>query len=200
MRSFSSNGVAGVFALTCLVGLAAAAPVASAAGGAAVPDVEHDRWIALYLGDQEPVLHAATVPIWGGEEGVVTAGPSQSQLEVLGARGVEPIFRAADHGEGIHVLSHDRYFRPPVLAGLRRFRINDRAMLYLIPAGLEMELPGLKLHALFHGVPRVALPPVRVHPADAAGQGAPPAPLPLGQQSVDATSQANWFQDVRDLY
>jgi hypothetical protein len=29
-------------------------------------------------------------------------------------------------------------------AGLRRFQINDRAMLDLIPAGLEMELPGLK--------------------------------------------------------
>ena len=77
-------------------------------------------------------------------------------------------------------------------------------MLYLIPAGLEMELPRLKLHALFHGVPRVALPPVRVHPADAAAPRtpAPPAPfapIPLVQQIVDATSQASWFQDVRDL-
>src|SRR6202166_4792144 len=134
MRSFTSNGVAGVFARTCLVGLiaaAAAAPAAPVAARAAVPDVEHDRWIALFAGDQEPVLHAAAVPIWGREEGVVVAGPPQAQLEVLGAQGVEPIFRAPDHGESIHVLSHDRYFRPPVLAGLRRFRINDRAMLYL---------------------------------------------------------------------
>jgi Bacterial Ig-like domain (group 3)/Peptidase family M28 len=202
MRSFTSNGAAGVFARTCLVGLmaaATAAPIAPIAARAAVPDVEHDRWIALFAGDTEPVLHAAAVPVWGREEGVVVAGPSQDQLEVLGAQGVEPIFRAPDHGEGIHVLSHDRYFRPPVLAGLRRFRIDDRAMLYLIPAGLEMELPALKLHGLFHGVPRVALPPVRVHPADAAGQVAPLAPLPLVQQIVDATSQANWFQDVRDL-
>jgi len=188
--------VAGVLALICLVGLTAAAPVAARAAG---PDVEHDRWIALFAGDAEPMLHAAAVPIWSREEGVVIAGPSQAQLEVLGAQGVEPIFSAPDHGEAIHVLSHDRYFRPPVLAGLRRFQINERAMLYLIPAGLEMDLPRRKLHGLFHGVPRVALPPVRVHPADAGGPLQPLAPLPLVQQIVDATSQANWFQDVRDL-
>ena len=74
-------------------------------------------------------------------------------------QGVEPVFSAPDRGEGIYLLSHDRYFKPPVLAGLRRFRINDRAMLYLIPSGVEMELPRLKFHGLFHGVPRVALPP-----------------------------------------
>jgi hypothetical protein len=195
MSLFTRNGVAGVFALTCLVGLTVAAPVAVAAG----PDVERDRWIALFPGDKEPILHDASVPIWDREEGVVIAGPSQAQLEVLGAQGIAPIFSVPDRGEGIHVLSHDRYFAPPFIAGLRRFQINDRAMLYLIPAGLEMELPGLKLHALFHGVPRVALPPVRVHPADAGGPLAPLAPIALVQQIVDATSQANWFQDVRDL-
>jgi Bacterial Ig-like domain (group 3)/Peptidase family M28 len=196
MNSFTSKGIAGVFALTCLAGLAAAAP---AAARAAEPEAEGGRWIALFAGDQEPILHAAAVPVWDREEGVVIAGPSQAQLEVVRAQGIEPIFSVADRGEAIHVLSHDRYFRPPVLAGLRRFPINERAMLYLIPAGLEMDLPRLKLHGLFHGVPRIALAPVRVHPADAAGQVAPLTPLPLVQQIVDATSQANWFQDVRDL-
>jgi len=64
-----------------------------------------------------------------------------------------------------------------------------------------MDLPRLKFHGLFHGVPRVALPPVRVHPADAAAAVAPrlALALPLVQQIVDATSQASWFQDVRDL-
>ena len=179
-----------------LAGIAAAAPVSTSAGGG---DVHGEAWIALFPGDQEPILRDASVPIWDREEGVVIAGPSDGQLEVLGAQGVEPVFSARDHGEGIHVLSHDRYFTPPVLAGVRRFQINDRAMLYLFPAGLEMDLPRLKLHALFHGVPRVALPPVRVHPADAAGPLAPLTPLPLVQQIVDATSQASWFQDVRDL-
>jgi hypothetical protein len=195
MSLITRNGIAGVFALAYLAGLIAAAPIAVAAG----PDVERDRWIALFPGDKEPILQDASVPIWDREEGVVIAGPSRAQLEVLGAQGIEPIFSAPDRGEGIHVLSHDRTFAPPALAGLRRFQINARAMLYLIPAGLEMELPGRKLHALFHGVPRVALPPVRVHPADAAGPLVPPAAIALVQQIVDATSQANWFQDVRDL-
>src|SRR5205085_1815000 len=61
------------------------------------------------------------------------------------------------------------------------------------------------MHALFHGVPRVALPAVRVHPADAHADGADAAPLaasrpnPLVRKIVDATSQEAWFQDVRDL-
>jgi hypothetical protein len=132
------------------------------------PAAASPTWIALFSGDVEPILHNTSVPIWDREEGVVIAGPSSSQLDVLRAQGIEPIFSAPDNGEGIHVLSHDRFFTPPVLSGVLRFQINDRAMLYLIPAGLEMDLPRLKLHALFHGVPRVALPPVRVHPADAA--------------------------------
>ncbi len=199
MSSFTRSVVAGLVVLMGLAGIAAAAP---GAAGSVGPDAGHDRWIAVFPGDAEPSLHEAAVAVWDREEGIVIAGPSETQLDELRAQGFEPVWSAPDHGEGIHVLSHDRYFTPPVLRGLVRFEINTRAMLYLIPAGLQMELPGLKLHALFHGVPRVALPPVRVHPADAAGFLAPIAPLapiPLVQQIVDATSQANWFQDVRDL-
>jgi hypothetical protein len=198
------NVVAGMFALLALMGLAGLSAADSSARPAG-PDIgPEDRWIALFPGDREPVLREASVPIWDREEGVVIAGLSGAQLDGLRAQGVEPVFSARDHGEGIQVLSHDRYFTPPVIAGLRRFRIDDRAMLYLIPAGLEMDLPRLKLHALFHGVPRVALPPVRVHPADAAGAAdsaaaAPPARNRLVQQIVDATRQESWFQDVRDL-
>jgi len=150
-------------------------------------------------GEAEPIFHDAAVPVWGREEGVVIAGPSEAQLDDLRAQGVEPVFRVLDHGEGIHVLSHDRYVTPPVLNGLRRFKIDDRAMLYLIPAGLEMDLPRLKLHALFHGVPRVALPPVQAHRAAAAAPLASSAPIELVRKIVDATSQASWFKFVRDL-
>src|ERR1700687_3033373 len=160
---------------------------------------DSDRWITVFPGDREPVLHESSVPIWDREEGVVIAGPSDVQLEGLRAQGIEPIFSAPDHGEDIYVLSHDRSFTPPVFTGLRRFQINEQAMLYLLPAGLEMDLPRLKFHGLFHGVPRVALPPVRVHPTDAVAPRVSLAPIPLVQQIVGATSQANWFQDVRDL-
>jgi hypothetical protein len=195
MSSFTRNGIAVAFVLMSLLGLTAA-PVAAAP---AEPEPGGDRWIALFPGSVEPVLHEAAVPVWDREEGVVVAGPSEAQLDVLRAQGVEPAFSAPDQGEGIYLLSHDRWFTPPVLAGLRRFKINDRAMLYLVPAGVEMSLAGRKLHALFHGVPRVALPPVRVHPADLEAPKALLTAQPLVQQIVDATSQASWFQFVRDL-
>src|SRR4051812_2668885 len=155
--------------------------------------------ITLFPDSVEPLLHNASVPVWGREEGVVIAGVSDGQLDTLKAQGAEPIFTAPDNGEAIHVLSYDRYFTPPVIPGAPRFPINDRTMLYLIPAGLQIDLPRLKLHALFHGIPRVALPPLRGHPADAASAQMSLAPIGLVQQIVDATSQASWFQFVRDL-
>src|SRR5436305_10624318 len=162
MSSLTKNVVAGVFVLLCLAGLTAAPAAARPAG----PDIDRDLWIALFPGDVEPILHDSSIPVWGREEGVVIAGPSETQLDGLRAQGIEPVFSAPDRGEDIHVLSHDRYFTPPVLPGVVRFEINERAMLYLIPAGVEMDLPRRKFHGLFHGVPRVPLTPVRVHAAD----------------------------------
>jgi hypothetical protein len=120
---------------------------------------------------------------------------------VLRSRGVEPMFSAPDEGESIQVLSYDRWFAPPEIADAVRAPINDQAMLYLIAADREIELPRLKWHGLFHGVPRTALPPITQHPADAARTtGAPlPAANELVQQIVDSTSQASWFQFVREL-
>src|ERR1051325_8757733 len=143
-------------------------PVAAATG-----------WIALFPAGREAVLHESSVPVWDREEGIVIAGPSDEQIDALRAKGIEPVFSARDNGEGIHVLSHDRFFTPPVLPEIVRFEISDHSMLYLIPAGLQMDLPRLKLHGLFHGVPRVALPPVRVHPADAAAPLMSPARSPI---------------------
>jgi Peptidase family M28 len=189
--SFITRNVAvEVVFLLCLVGLPAASLSA---------DTLPDRWIALFPAGAEPALRGSSVPIWDREEGAVLAGPSEDQLGALRARGVEPLFSARDHGESIQVLSHDHHFDPPVLAGVPRFQIDDRTMLYLIPAGMETSLPRLKLHGLFHGVPRVALPPVRVHPADQAAPKAASVPNPLVKRIVQATSQENWFQYVRDL-
>jgi len=129
----AANVGAGVFALLCLAGLAAAAPAAARPAG---PDADRDRSIALFPGAVESILHDSSVPVWDREEGVVVAGPSEAQLEALRAQHVEPLWSAPDRGEGIHVLSHDRYFPPPVLPGVVRFDVNARAMLYLIPAGV----------------------------------------------------------------
>ncbi|HXU31696.1 MAG TPA: M20/M25/M40 family metallo-hydrolase [Thermoanaerobaculia bacterium] len=167
--------------------------------GAAEPDLDRDPRIALFPADLESDLRDFSVPIWDREEGVVIVGLPSTQLDILKNQGIEPIWSAPDHGEAIHVLSHDRTFSPPDFKDMVRFQINESAMLYLIPAGLKMELPRVKFHALFHGVPRVALAPIRVHPADLEGVQASLAPIGLVQQIVDATSQASWFQFVRDL-
>src|SRR5579872_4882544 len=161
MSLFARPAVAGIIVLMGLLG-----PSSSPAAGSTRPEADPDRRIALFPGPVETILQKSSIPVWDREEGVVIAGPSEAQLDGLRAQGVEPLWSIPDHGEAIHILSHDGYFTPPVLRGIPRFEINPRAMLYLLPAGLEMELPGLKMHALFHGVPRVALPPVRVHPAD----------------------------------
>ncbi|HEY3568419.1 MAG TPA: M28 family peptidase [Thermoanaerobaculia bacterium] len=195
MRFITRNVVAGVVSLIYLAGLSQAAPAA----GSTAPDAGRDSWIAVFPNEAEPLLRDASVPVWDREEGVVVAGPSGEQLDLLRAQGVEPLFSARDHGESIQVLSHDDLFDPPALAGAPRFRIDDQTMLYLLPSGVEMSLPRLKLHALFHGVPRVALSPVRVHPADQAGPKAASASNPLVKKIVQATSQENWFQYVRDL-
>jgi len=102
--------------------------------GAEASSTNRASWIALFPSGLEPVVRDAAVPIWGREDGVIIAGASEPQLDALRAQGVEPLFSARDHGEGIHVLSHDRYFIPPVLAGVPRFQIDDQTMLYLIPA------------------------------------------------------------------
>ncbi|MEP7012281.1 MAG: M28 family peptidase [Acidobacteriota bacterium] len=199
MLSMTRSVVAGVLLLACLVGFTVAAP---AIAGTAAPSVDREPWIAVFSGDLEPNLHKASISIWDREEDVVIAGLSIRQLDALRARGIEPMWSAPDRGEAIHVLSYDRSFEPPAWKGVVRFSINSQAMLYLLPAGFDQELPHLKWHALFHGVPRVALSPVQRHPADVLTEAAgpePSAPIALVQQIVDATSQTSWFQFVRDL-
>ena len=40
-------------------------------------------WIAVFQGDAEAGLHEASIPVWGREEGIVIAGPSDDQLARL---------------------------------------------------------------------------------------------------------------------
>src|SRR5436305_441666 len=95
--------------LRSLLGFAILAALAGPAGAR----TDGDSWIALFPSDLEPVVRDAAVPIWGREDGVIVAGASGPKLDALRAQGVEPLFSARDHGEGIHVRSHDRSFDPP---------------------------------------------------------------------------------------
>ncbi len=158
--------------------------------------------IGVYPASDEAVLRDHGAAIWERDEQHVIAAAPAAAVERLAALDIAPLFSAPDRGEGIYLLSHDEFFAPPALPGLRRFILSESSALYLLPPGLQMELPRLKFHGMFRGVPRVPLDPVRMHAADAAALLAPPrpqAPNPLVQTIVNATSQASWFQFVRDL-
>jgi hypothetical protein len=94
MRFVRFAGLASALIVPLAV-VTAAAPVSTSIGGGDVPG---EAWIALFPGDKEPILRDASVAIWDREEGVVIAGPSQAQIEVLGAQGIEPLFSDPGHG------------------------------------------------------------------------------------------------------
>src|SRR4029078_8530566 len=74
------------------------------------------------------------------------------------------------------------------------------ATLYLIGTEQSFDLPHVRPHGGFRGIPRVALPLFPIHEADAPL--VPPSPMsvnPFVTQIVNATSQANWFGYVKDL-
>jgi hypothetical protein len=85
--------------------------------------------------------------------------------------------------------------------GARAFALSPTADLYLLPPDASVEIPRVKPLAGFRGVPRIALPPVVAHDAD-KGAAASPSSFtanPLVTQLLASTSQAMWFQDVKDL-
>ena len=53
------------------------------------PAAAGSGWIAVFPGDVEAGLHEAAVPVWGREEGIVIAGPSDEQLAQAGPCGVQ---------------------------------------------------------------------------------------------------------------
>ena len=155
-------------------------------------------WISVFPDGYEAVLRDAGVEIWTREPGFVVAGASDDAILALAERGIEPIAALEDDGSWMYLLHHAPGFAAPSLSGARVLSLSPEADLYLFGKGLPVEVPRLKPHAAFQGVPRLPLPPVEPHPADLA-VGAKLVVNPLVQQIVDATSQAAWFQYVKDL-
>jgi hypothetical protein len=176
------------------------APLAAAAPDA-LPDRDPaGRQIALFAAGHEAALRAQSAQIWDRDEGYVISGVTASALDRLDAAGIAPLFSAPDRGEGIYILSHVESFVPLQIPGIRRFVINPTSVLYLVPAGVQMDMPNLKFRAMLHGIPRIPIPEAKPHAADAAGPAeAPQAPNPLVQQILNATSQASWFNFVREV-
>ncbi|HJQ96821.1 MAG TPA: M20/M25/M40 family metallo-hydrolase [Candidatus Polarisedimenticolaceae bacterium] len=157
-------------------------------------------WISVFPDGSEAVLREAGVEIWTREPGFVIGGADEDTILALTEKGIEPIAALEDDGSWMYLLHHRAGFAAPSLSSARVLSLSPEADLYLFDKGLPVSLPRLKPYAAFQGVPRLPLPPIEPHPADLApASGAKLAVNPLVQQIVDATSQAAWFQYVKDL-
>src|SRR5262249_18516638 len=92
-------------------------------------------------------------------------------------------------------------FAAPQIAAAASYPLGPTSQLYLIPTDLSFELPRVKPFGAFRGVPRIGLAEVKPHAADVDEDGVTHSLVanPLVTQIVNATSQAQWFQDVKDL-
>jgi hypothetical protein len=89
----------------------------------------------------------------------------------------------------------------PAATGAKIFTLTPEVDLYLFPAEAAVELPIVKPYGGFQAIPRVPLPPKVAHPADLQAEStrAPATVNPLVSQILAATSQASWFQFVKDM-
>lgn len=158
-----------------------------------------NRWILALSSRAETDLHELGVPVWDREEEVVIGGATESQIAALEKRGIEPILTIEDSGGGLYVLSHVEGFVMPQPTGAQVFALSPTADLYVYPPDQSFEIRHRKPYAAFHAVPRIALPPIKLHDADLAETTPSFTVNPLVTQLVNDTSKPMWFQDVKDL-
>jgi hypothetical protein len=158
-------------------------------------------WIVAYPAPVERAARNHGVTVWAREGDTFVGGAEEDQIAALEAEGVSPRIRVADEGQWLYVLTRRDAEPAPQLAGVASYPLSPETDLFVFPADRSVVLPRVKPHAGFMAVARVPLPVIAPHPADLAGPeaSAPSTINPLVQQIVDATSQALWFQDVKDL-
>jgi hypothetical protein len=164
-------------------------------------DTGSDRWIVTFPSELERDIRAEGIEIWDHDDGVVIGGASASALKNLAGLQIEPTLKVHDDGQWIYILSHQEGIAAPPVADVGSYPLGPASALYLIPSDMTFELPRVKPYGGFRGVPRSSLPETKPHAADVDEDG-PSHNLvanPLVTQIVNATSQAQWFQDVKDM-
>lgn len=167
-----------------------------------VDEFEQGPWIVAYPSEKEAVLRAEGVSIWDREGSTVVGTAEEAQVSNLSARGIDPIFKVADHGELLYILEYEEGFRAPAALGARSLALSETGSLYLFPSSQSFDLPRTKPFGGFRGVPRTPLPAAAPHDSDTRTAFATNEILainPLVTQIVNNTSQANWYQYVKDL-
>jgi hypothetical protein len=179
--------------LSCLAVLSTAAiPLSSAA-------TPSRSIVALAPADEE-TLRGAGVEIWVRSGDVIVGGADDDALAKLVRAGIAPVVTVRDTGQSIFLLHHEEGLVAPSNEGATIQALDPTIDLYLYPAGMKVTHPYVKSRAQFMGVPRIPLAPLVPHAADLAPQAlAPTVVNPLVTQIVNGTSQANWFQYVKDL-
>lgn len=158
--------------------------------------------ISILPADHEAVLREEGVAIWTRQPDFIVGEADDAAIDRLAARGIVAISQFPDAGQWMYLLHHRPGFAAPAAAGATIYTLTPEVDLYLFPATAKVELPRVKPYAGFQAIPRMPLPPRQPHPADLAPQASGPgtdAPNPLVAQILAATSQAGWFQFVKDL-
>ena len=187
------------FALAVFCLVSCAALLAPLAGGATDP-APASSWIVAFPSAQEDVLRGAGVEIWTRSGEALLGGASSATLAKLAQLDIAPIAKIKDLGQSMFLLHHEDGMVAPSNDGATIQALNPATDLYLYPEGMRVTHPYVRLRATFMGIPRIPLAPVAPHPADLAQETRSPNVVnPLVTQIVNATSQANWFQYVKDL-
>ena len=176
--------------------LAALVPIdlESAHGASATPS------IVAFSSSQEDALRGAGVEIWTRSGDVIVGAAGDEALAKLAQAGIKPLARVPDAGQSMFLLHHDDGMLAPPNEGAAIYALSPAIDLYLYPAGTRVTHPIVRPRGAFMGVPRIPIGPMAPHAADLA-----PTPLapdlvnPLVTAIVNGTSQANWFQYVKDL-
>lgn len=159
------------------------------------------RRISIVPADHEGLLREAGLEVWTRQADFIVGGTDDAAIGKLDARGIAAIAQFDDLGQWMYLLHHRPGFIAPAAAGATIYTLTPEIDLYLFPASAKVVLPSVKPYAAFQAIPRVPLPPKATHPADleAAASRTPTVANPLVSQILASTSQASWFQFVRDM-
>lgn len=182
-----------VISLSCL-----AVPTPFAIG--ATPPGDLSLSIVAFPSSEEEALRGAGVEIWTRSGDAIVGGATDGALAKLAREGLLPIVQVPDSGQSMFLLHHEEGMVAPSNEGATIHALNREIDLYLYPAGMRVDHPYVKLRATFMGIPRIPIGPVVPHAADLAPAALTPSVVnPLVTEIVNGTSQANWFQYVKDL-
>ena len=138
--------------------------------------------------------------IWTRSGDAVVGSAGDEALTKLAQAGISPLVRVPEAGQSMFLLHHDDGMAAPPNEGATIYALSPAIDLYLYPAGMRVTHPYVKPHGAFMGIPRSPIAPMVPHPADLAPAALSPDVVnPLVTQIVNGTSQANWFQYVKDL-